>query len=158
MEPIHLEDRAILAVGGAESRPFLQGLITNDIDRLGPGRGLYAALLSPQGKIGHDFFLVEGDGAILVDCAANTADALLKKFGVTRAIDIKPEDFKDVIAACAAADHEDDEDEAPRRRGARASANARTPLPMETVINAAPDIKTGFDLAAKAIHAKRPKS
>lgn len=84
MEPIHLEDRAILAVGGAESRPFLQGLITNDIDRLGPGRGLYAALLSPQGKIAYDFFLVEGDGAILVDCAANTADALLKKLKLYR--------------------------------------------------------------------------
>jgi len=74
-----LEDRAVIAVAGPEARPFLQGLITNDVERLEPGKGLYAALLTPQGKILFDFFLVEGDGAVLIDCHAASRDALLKR-------------------------------------------------------------------------------
>jgi folate-binding protein YgfZ len=95
MEPIHLEDRAILAVSGAEARPFLQGLITNDLDRLKSGIGLYAALLSPQGKIAFDFLLAEGDGAILIDCARPQRDALLKKLKLYRLrtpVTIEPRD------------------------------------------------------------------
>ena len=75
----HLEDRAVLAIAGPEARPFLQGLITNDVERLGVGVGVYAALLTPQGKILFDFFLVEGDGAILLDCHVSARDALLKR-------------------------------------------------------------------------------
>jgi folate-binding protein YgfZ len=75
----HLEDRAVIAVAGPEARNFLQGLITNDVERLQPGKGIYAALLTPQGKILFDFFLVEGDGAILIDCQAASRDALLKR-------------------------------------------------------------------------------
>ncbi|HTP76310.1 MAG TPA: hypothetical protein VMJ73_04955, partial [Rhizomicrobium sp.] len=63
MPVAQLEDRAVIAVAGPEARPFLQGLITNDVERLAPGIGVYAALLTPQGKILFDFFLVEGDGA-----------------------------------------------------------------------------------------------
>jgi len=74
-----LEDRAVIAVAGPEAREFLQGLITNDVERLQPGSGVYAALLTPQGKILFDFFLVEGDGAILIDCHAAARDALLKR-------------------------------------------------------------------------------
>lgn len=73
-----------MALSGAGARDFLQGLITNDIERLAPGRGLYAALLSPQGKVAHDFFLVEGDGAILLDAAAVQAEILLKKLKLYR--------------------------------------------------------------------------
>src|SRR4051812_10181760 len=84
MEPAHLHDRAIIALAGAEARPFLQGLITNDIDRLGPGSAVYAALLTPQGKIVSDFLISEGDGALLLDCAAEAAEALLKKLRLYR--------------------------------------------------------------------------
>src|SRR5205085_727291 len=79
MPVAHLEDRAVIAIAGTEARPFLQGLITNDVEHLKPGHGLYAALLTPQGKILFDFFLVEGDGAVLLDCVAASRDALLKR-------------------------------------------------------------------------------
>jgi tRNA-modifying protein YgfZ len=79
MPVAHLQDRAVIAVAGPEARLFLQGLITNDVERLEPGKGLYSALLTPQGKILFDFFLVEGDGAILIDCLAASRDALLKR-------------------------------------------------------------------------------
>src|SRR5271155_164427 len=79
MKPQHLSDRAVIALEGADARSFLQGLITNDLERLSPGNGLYAALLSPQGKILFDFLIAEGDGALLLDCSTAHAEALVKK-------------------------------------------------------------------------------
>lgn len=84
MEPVHLKDRAVIALEGAEARGFLQGLITNDVDRLAPGNGLYAALLTPQGKILFDFLITEGDGAVLLDCPAAAAEALAKRLTMYR--------------------------------------------------------------------------
>ena len=53
---------------------FLQGLLTNDVERLRPGEARYAALLSPQAKILFDMIVVrepDGDGAAYsLDCAA----------------------------------------------------------------------------------------
>lgn len=80
----YLDDRAVVAVGGSEARGLLQGLITNDIGRLTPDRPLYAALLTPQGKILFDFLVFEGDGAVLLDCAAETADALVRRLTMYR--------------------------------------------------------------------------
>lgn len=84
METLHLKDRAIIALEGGEARDFLQGLITNDVALLSPGRGLYAALLTPQGKVLFDFLVAEGDGAVLLDCAADEAEALLKRLTMYR--------------------------------------------------------------------------
>ena len=84
MEPLHLKDRAVIALEGGEAREFLQGLVTNDTARLAPATGLYAALLTPQGKILFDFLMAEGDGAILLDCAADRAAALVKRLTMYR--------------------------------------------------------------------------
>ncbi|HUO90973.1 MAG TPA: hypothetical protein VMU08_17510 [Rhizomicrobium sp.] len=96
-----LEDRAVVAISGPEARGFLQGLITNDVERLAPGKGIYAALLTPQGKILFDFFLVEGDGAILVDCLAARRDALIKRLSMYRLrakVTIEPREQLAVLA------------------------------------------------------------
>src|ERR1700755_980938 len=79
MESVHLSDRAVIALEGPEARGFLHGLITNDLAGLAPDRALYAALLAPQGKILFDFLIAEGDGAVLLDCAAGAAEALVRK-------------------------------------------------------------------------------
>jgi hypothetical protein len=85
MEPAFLDDRAVLAISGAQARDFLQGLVTNDIaGGLAPGTGLYTGLLSPQGKILFDFLVTEGDGALLLDVARVSRDALLKKLKMYR--------------------------------------------------------------------------
>jgi folate-binding protein YgfZ len=84
MEPVHLKDRAVIALEGGEAREFLQGLVTNDLKDLAPATGLYAALLTPQGKILFDFLMTEGDGAVLLDCAAVRAEALVKRLTMYR--------------------------------------------------------------------------
>src|SRR6056297_1727009 len=73
-------ERACLRSTGADARAVLQGVVTNDVGRLAPGHAVYAALLTPQGKYLFDFFLVdEGSGDILIDVAAERAEALAKR-------------------------------------------------------------------------------
>src|SRR5882757_3783535 len=96
MEPAFLDDRAVLAISGAQARDFLQGLVTNDIaGGLAPGIGLYTGLLSPQGKILFEFLVAEGDGALLLDVARDRRDALLKKLNMYKLrskVEIEPRD------------------------------------------------------------------
>src|SRR5271165_2342001 len=81
----YLEDRGVVRVSGADATGFLQGLLTNDVERLGPGEARYAALLSPQAKILFDMIVVrepDADGAAyLLDCAAAQAADLAKRLG-----------------------------------------------------------------------------
>ncbi len=79
-----LDDRAVIAVSGPEAKSFLQGLITNDIAALAPDAPIYAALLTPQGKILFDFIVSENDGGVLLDCAGTSADALMKRLSMYR--------------------------------------------------------------------------
>ena len=101
-----LADRAILSVSGAEARSFLQGLITNDIEAVKPGHPIYAALLTPQGKILFDFLIFEQDGVLLLDVAASQRDALQKRLTMYRLrakIDIAVRDDLAVVADWSAA-------------------------------------------------------
>jgi folate-binding protein YgfZ len=80
-----LKNRAIIAVNGAEARDFLQGLITNDMEACREGRAIYAALLTPQGKILFEFFVVaHGEDRWLLDCAASGAADLTKRLSLYR--------------------------------------------------------------------------
>ena len=79
-----LEDRALLAVSGAESREFLQLLITNDVDKISDGRAIYAALLTPQGKYLHDFFVFDHGGALMLECEKARIDDLLRRLRMYR--------------------------------------------------------------------------
>ncbi len=70
-----LPERGILAVSGPDRRVFLQGLVSNDTEKLAAGRAIYAALLTPQGKYLHDFIMVEHDETIWLDAeSARLAD------------------------------------------------------------------------------------
>ncbi len=82
--PFVLDDRAVIAVAGDTARDFLQGLITNDMAACTPARPIYAALLTPQGKVLFDFLVFEKDNAFLLDCAAATADDLLRRLTMYR--------------------------------------------------------------------------
>lgn len=63
-----LESRGLITVGGPDSTEFLQGLISNDIKQVSPERAIWAALLTPQGKYLHDFFITVLDGVYFLDC------------------------------------------------------------------------------------------
>lgn len=79
-----LPSRAVLKIGGADAHKFLQGLVTNDIGKVQGADAVHAGLLSPQGKVLFDFFLVaEGDG-FLADVAREQEEELLKRLGFYR--------------------------------------------------------------------------
>jgi folate-binding protein YgfZ len=65
-----LADRGVLRIAGKDRRAFLQGLVSNDINKVAPDRAIYAALLSAQGKYLHDFFVVEIGEAFFLDAEA----------------------------------------------------------------------------------------
>jgi len=73
--------RTVLRIGGADRMHFLQGLVTNDVSRLGEGL-VYAALLSPQGKYLADFFLKDDGETILLDADAGQAPALAQRLAM----------------------------------------------------------------------------
>lgn len=74
-----LPDRGAVRVRGEEARGFLQGLITNNLDGVGEGRAIYAGLLSPQGKILFDFFVVPEEGGFVLECRKDAAAALRQR-------------------------------------------------------------------------------
>ncbi len=77
-------DRAILRIGGVERLAFLQGLVTNDVNKLAAQRIVYAAFLTPQGKFLADFFLVAEGESVLIDTDASLADDLEKRLTLYR--------------------------------------------------------------------------
>jgi tRNA-modifying protein YgfZ len=79
-----LHDRAIIALEGPETRSFLQGLVTNDVAQCVAGEAVYAAILTPQGKILFDFILAATESIFFVDCAAARANDLVKRLGFYR--------------------------------------------------------------------------
>lgn len=81
-EPRQLTDRAVVRLTGDERRSFLQGIITQDMDRLTPETAVFSALLTPQGKILTDFFVAETDNALLIDCDRVNAPALIKRLSL----------------------------------------------------------------------------
>jgi len=75
----HLQTRAVIAVTGDDWRGFLQGLVTQDVETLAAGELRFAALLTPQGRVLFDLFLLGRDNGCWIDCdAARRADLLAR--------------------------------------------------------------------------------
>jgi folate-binding protein YgfZ len=97
-----LPERAVIRVSGTAAASFLQGLITNNVDKATEGRGTHAGLLSPQGKVLFDFFVIAEGGSFLLDVAKDQAAALVQRLGFYKlraAVEIAPEPGLGV-AAC----------------------------------------------------------
>lgn len=77
-----LADRGVVSVTGEDARKLLQGIITNDMGLLDSQPAIYAGLLSPQGKILFDFFVVNGDSGFRLDVARDKAGELAKRLNI----------------------------------------------------------------------------
>ncbi len=75
--------RKIIRLSGADARPFLQNLVTNNIDHIDQGL-VYAALLTPQGKYMADFFVFADGKDVLVDADESQADMLAQRLNMYR--------------------------------------------------------------------------
>lgn len=72
-------ERAVLGLEGPEAENFLHNLVTADVLGLAEGRARYAALLTPQGKILFDFFVLKTAEGYFLDCAASQLGELTKR-------------------------------------------------------------------------------
>lgn len=81
---LELQDRSVIAVGGADRVTLLQGLVSNDVTKAGADRALYAALLTAQGRFLHDMFIVARGETLLLDCEAARRDDLLRRLKLYR--------------------------------------------------------------------------
>ena len=79
-----LTQRQLIRLSGEDVRGFLQGLVTQDVDRLEESRPLWAGLLSPQGKALFDFILWADGLDILIDCERDAAPALERRLALYR--------------------------------------------------------------------------
>jgi folate-binding protein YgfZ len=79
-----LTDRAVLDLSGEAAEPFLQNLVTADLDLLLPGEARPSALLTPQGKILFDFLVSRIEGGLRLDVAATAREALVKRLTLYR--------------------------------------------------------------------------
>jgi folate-binding protein YgfZ len=69
-------DRGLIRVSGPDAVSFLDNLLTQDVERLNETRLLYAALLSPQGKVICDMILWGGDDVVIEVDATRMTDLL----------------------------------------------------------------------------------
>ena len=79
-----LPSRALIAVAGEDWRSFLQGLLTQDVETLERGDVRFAALLTPQGRLLYDLFIVGREDGCWLDCAADKRAALLQRLTIYR--------------------------------------------------------------------------
>jgi len=76
-----LTSRALIRLSGEDVRGFLNGLVTNDVSGDLP---VWAALLTPQGKVLFDFLVWADGDDLLLDCEAASAEALIKRLTMYR--------------------------------------------------------------------------
>src|ERR1700722_15881398 len=78
----HLPHRGVLEIQGEDKASFLQGVISNDITQVTSEKAIYSALLTPQGRFLYDFFIMEKEGAYLLDGEAHQLEFLLKRLNL----------------------------------------------------------------------------
>jgi len=75
---VERDDRVQLRARGRDPVRMVQGLITNDLANAAPERAIYAAMLTPKGRMIADLRVIpEADGALLLDLDAGALEGAL---------------------------------------------------------------------------------
>lgn len=83
--PANLPGRGIIRLSGPDRIRFAQSLFTNDLTLLDGQPVLYAALLTPQGRFLHDFFLFNVENTLLLECEGGArAEDLARRLNAYR--------------------------------------------------------------------------
>jgi tRNA-modifying protein YgfZ len=97
-----LPERGVIEVAGEDRVTFLQGLVSNDVTQVVPGRSVWAALLTPQGKWLADFFMLADGDRLLLDCERAQMAPLvqrLSRFRLRSRVTLRVADELSVYAA-----------------------------------------------------------
>ena len=72
--------RARISLTGGDRMRWLNGMVTNNIRDLALGRGVYAFLLNPQGRILGDMFVYNAGEALVVETARSQVEKIIATF------------------------------------------------------------------------------
>src|SRR5215813_10078561 len=75
-----LDSFGIVKLSGTDRISWLQGMITNDVEKLAPGGGCYAAHLTPQGKIVAQMHVFKDEDALWLSLERAAIPGLLAAF------------------------------------------------------------------------------
>ena len=74
-----LPDRGVVSITGADAEKLLQGVITNDMEHLATQAAIHAGVLSPQGKILFEFFVVKTPDGFCLETAREQVASLVER-------------------------------------------------------------------------------
>ncbi|MEO3435495.1 folate-binding protein [Inquilinus sp. CAU 1745] len=77
-----LPARGLLRVTGPDRMAFLQGITSNDVRKAAPDRALFSALLTPQGKFLHDFFILADEEGLWLEVDSERRQDLLRRLKI----------------------------------------------------------------------------
>ncbi len=83
--------RRLLAVTGPDAADYLQGQLTNDVERLEPGAGCYSALLDRKGHMQGDMRVLRTAEGFLIETEEIAADAVnrhLSMYKIGREVEV----------------------------------------------------------------------
>jgi folate-binding protein YgfZ len=93
---IDRSDRARLRMDGPKAAEVMNGLVTNEVTRLIPGEGQYAAALTPKGRIIADVRIFRTDEGLVADVAAASAPGFLAM--IRKYVNPRLASYRDVTA------------------------------------------------------------
>lgn len=145
-----LPARGVVELTGADRIAFLQGLVSNDVTQVEPsgaepGRAVWAALLTPQGRWLADFLILAEGERLLLDCARTAAPeivARLSRFKLRAEVALR--DASEELVVHAAWD-------GPAPEGGIVAADPRLPQAGWRVLAPAP-LEGSADAAAWDMH------
>lgn len=77
-----LTNRTIIEISGIDRKKFIQGLITNDVEKASESSLIYSAMLNAQGRFLYDFFIFDDGEKLVLDCFDERRDEILKKLNL----------------------------------------------------------------------------
>ena len=79
---VNLIDSQFISISGDDRKDFLQGLITNDINKCNSNTPIYSCFLSPQGKFIADFFIADREKNYLIEIHKKFMSGFLDKLKI----------------------------------------------------------------------------
>ena len=74
-----LNNRSVIKISGKDSLLFLNNIISSDLEKINHEELFITTLLSPQGKILFDFFIIKNEDCFLIECSKNQLNDLINK-------------------------------------------------------------------------------
>ena len=76
---VHLENRGLIFVNGVDHLVFLQGLISQDVNKVLTGGAVYSLMVNPQARFLYEFFITKYKDGVILEVEKDVCESLIKK-------------------------------------------------------------------------------